>query len=142
MVTRGGIHTVEIDGKHVHITDLDHVTLCSEWAKLRKEVNDLYETNLQSKRGWRGLVLRLFGVTHPDKQSMISNGVDTKDYIKTYDRLKEALTLLGYSDADPVHHRSNLIHAIQQFAAQHNDTELEARCEAEIVKIRTNSNRG
>ncbi|WP_240200043.1 hypothetical protein [Shewanella sp. LC2] len=141
MVTKGGIHTVEIDGKHVHITNLDHVTLCSEWAKLRRELNDLYETNRQSKRGWRGLVLRLFGVTHPDKQSVtvIFNDADTKDYINTYDRLKEALTLLGYSDAAPVHHRSNLLHAIQQFAAQHNDTDLEARCEAEIVKIRASN---
>ncbi len=50
MVTRGGIHTVEIDGQHVHITDLDHITLCSEWAKLRREVNEvkIHESNIKS----------------------------------------------------------------------------------------------
>lgn len=82
------------------------------------DIEQPYKDNFTILARWANLaVLRLFGVTHPDKQSVtvIFNDADTKDYINTYDRLKEALTLLGYSDAAPVHHRSNLLHAIQQF---------------------------
>lgn len=80
----------------------------------------------------------LAAITGQSFDYLYNTNHQSKSYVNTYDRLKEALTLLGYSDADQVHHKSNLIHAIQQFAAQHNDTELEARCEAEIVKIRAN----
>lgn len=36
-----GINTVIINGEVKHINDLDDITLCSEWAKLIKERNEL-----------------------------------------------------------------------------------------------------
>jgi hypothetical protein len=59
------INTVIINGEVKHITDLDDITLCSEWAKLIKERNELYKINKQANKGWRGLVLRLIGVSLP-----------------------------------------------------------------------------
>ncbi len=42
-----------------HITALDDVTLCNEWAKLKRENNRLYAANEKICSGWRGFVLRL-----------------------------------------------------------------------------------
>lgn len=60
-----GINTVMINGDVKHITDLDDITLCSEWSTLIKERNELYKINRQANKGWRGLVLRLIGVSLP-----------------------------------------------------------------------------
>lgn len=60
-----GINTVIINGEVKHITDLDDITLCAEWAKLIKERNELYKINQQANKGWRGLVLHLIGVSLP-----------------------------------------------------------------------------
>ncbi len=35
--TAYGIHTVIVEGEAKHITALDDVTLCNEWAKLKRE---------------------------------------------------------------------------------------------------------
>lgn len=51
-------------------------------------------------------------------------------------RLIEALALLGYENAKQLHFRSNLISAIEVFAALHGDKELESACEKEIADIR------
>lgn len=37
MITGNGINTVTVNGKVKHITELDDITLCLEWAKLREE---------------------------------------------------------------------------------------------------------
>lgn len=63
----GGIHTVLIDGRHVHITELDHAALCEAWAKRQREINELYSVNKQANEGWRGVVLRLIGVVLPER---------------------------------------------------------------------------
>ena len=55
------------------------------------------------------------------------------------DRLKHALTLLGYQTDQAPHHRSNLIHAILAFAAMRGDTELERACDAELQSIKAAS---
>ncbi len=52
-----------------HITELDDITLCLEWTKLREENNRLYEINNRANRGWRGFILRLIGVNLPDKRT-------------------------------------------------------------------------
>ncbi|EBC5775825.1 hypothetical protein C4C84_16480 [Salmonella enterica] len=59
MITGNGINTVTVNGKVKHITELDDITLCLEWTKLREENNRLYEINNQANRGWRGFILRL-----------------------------------------------------------------------------------
>ena len=64
-----GINTVTVNGKVKHITELDDITLCLEWTKLREENNRLYEINNQANRGWRGFILRLIGVNLPDKRT-------------------------------------------------------------------------
>lgn len=51
------------------IRELDDITLCLEWTKLREENNRLYEINNQANRGWRGFILRLIGVNLPDKRT-------------------------------------------------------------------------
>lgn len=43
--TAYGIHTVIVEGEAKHITALDDVTLCNEWAKLKRENNRLYAAN-------------------------------------------------------------------------------------------------
>ncbi|WP_227522528.1 hypothetical protein [Klebsiella oxytoca] len=35
--TAYGIHTVIVEGEAKHITALDDVTLCNEWAKLKEK---------------------------------------------------------------------------------------------------------
>ena len=72
-----GINTVRIDGEVKHILDLDEQTLCSEWSKLKRENNELYQINGQANSGWRGLILRLIGVVLPDKRVSIC-GVNAK----------------------------------------------------------------
>lgn len=62
MITGNGINTVTVNGKVKHITELDYITLCLEWTKLREENNRLYEINNKANRGWRGFILRLIGV--------------------------------------------------------------------------------
>ncbi len=52
------------------------------------------------------------------------------------ERLKIALDVLGYDAARELHYRSDLIHAIQNFAILQRDAELEAACDAEIETIR------
>ncbi|TPC09953.1 hypothetical protein E9111_23945 [Salmonella enterica subsp. enterica serovar Goldcoast] len=42
MITGNGINTVTVNGKVKHITELDYITLCLEWTKLRAENNRLY----------------------------------------------------------------------------------------------------
>ncbi|MGV6421020.1 hypothetical protein ACVN8H_21040 [Escherichia coli] len=64
-----GINTVTVNGKVKHITELDDITLCLEWTKLREENNRLYEINNQANRGWRGFILRLIGVNLLDKRT-------------------------------------------------------------------------
>lgn len=39
MITGNGINTVTVNGKVKHITELDYITLCLEWTKLREENN-------------------------------------------------------------------------------------------------------
>ncbi len=70
MLTGNGINTVTVNGKVKHITELDDITLCLEWTKLREENNRLYEINNPgANRGWRGFILRLIGVNLPDKRT-------------------------------------------------------------------------
>lgn len=69
MITGNGINTVTVNGKVKHITELDYITLCLEWTKLREENNRLYEINNKANRGWRGFILRLIGVNLPDKRT-------------------------------------------------------------------------
>lgn len=58
------------------------------------------------------------------------------DQVAQQNRLAQALALLGYEQAKELHYRSNLVHAIQLFAAVQNDTELELECDNEITRIR------
>lgn len=51
-------------------------------------------------------------------------------------RLEQVLALLDYQNAKAPHHRSNLVLAIQLFAAGQGDTTLEAECEVELAHIR------
>ena len=53
--TAYGIHTVIVEGEAKHITALDDVTLCNEWAKLKRENNRLYAAN--EKFALAGVVL-------------------------------------------------------------------------------------
>ena len=55
-------------------------------------------------------------------------------------RLDQALSLLGYNEDQPAHHRSNLLHAIELFAGLNHDEPLEYACQARINMIRAQSN--
>lgn len=50
-----GINTVNLNGEVKHITELDDLSLCNEWTKIKEENNHLYEINREANRGWRGL---------------------------------------------------------------------------------------
>jgi len=52
-------------------------------------------------------------------------------------RLQEALVLLGYEKVDQLTIKSNLVHAILNFAEWPQDEELASLCRQEIAKIRT-----
>lgn len=73
-----GINTVRLNGEVRHILDLDEQSLCSEWSKLKRENNELYQINRRANQGWRGLILRLIGVVLPDKRRSLINGVNAK----------------------------------------------------------------
>ncbi|MBL4898750.1 MAG: hypothetical protein JKX76_03765 [Colwellia sp.] len=79
MVSGKGINTVHIDGKVIHITDLDSPTLCEQWSKRQRELNDLYEINTKANSGWKGLVLKLLGITLPDKKGGFLGGINSKN---------------------------------------------------------------
>ncbi|EOY9795773.1 hypothetical protein ACQGY9_004063, partial [Escherichia coli] len=53
---------------------LDDVTLCNEWAKLKRENNRLYAANEKICSGWRGFVLRLLGITLSCRKPVILLG--------------------------------------------------------------------
>lgn len=74
-----GIHTVIVEGEAKHITELDDVTLCTEWAKLKGENNRLYAANEKICYGWRGLVLRMLGITLQCRKPVILLGADEKN---------------------------------------------------------------
>ncbi|ENN6236919.1 hypothetical protein AB9W54_004303 [Salmonella enterica] len=76
--TGKGINTVCVNGEVKHITELDELTLCNEWSKLKRENNELYEVNRIANSGWRGFILRLIGVSLPDKHGVFIKGVDAK----------------------------------------------------------------
>ena len=44
--------------------------------------------------------------------------------------------LLGYQDAEAIHHKLSLVLAIQLFASAQKDKELESACETELLAIR------
>lgn len=75
MITGNGINTVTVNGKVKHITELDDITLCLEWTKLREENNRLYEINNQANRGWRGFILRLIGVNRKRTARAVLTGM-------------------------------------------------------------------
>ena len=77
-MTGGGINTVRIDGEYIHITDLDHKILCSEWAKLRSELTNLKNINAKASEGWRGVVLRIIGVRLPVDALVLEHGTEAK----------------------------------------------------------------
>ncbi|AOC88838.1 hypothetical protein JGC76_23615 [Salmonella enterica subsp. enterica serovar Corvallis] len=77
--TAYGIHTVIVEGEAKHITALDDVTLCNEWAKLKRENNRLYAANEKICSGWRGFVLRLLGITLSCRKPVILLGADAKN---------------------------------------------------------------
>jgi hypothetical protein len=52
-------------------------------------------------------------------------------------RLSEVLELLRYEQVVELHIRSNLIHAVLDFAELQQDEELESQCRQEIAKLRT-----
>ena len=52
-------------------------------------------------------------------------------------RLQETLILLGYEKVEQLTIKSNLVHAILNFAEWQRDEELESLCRQEIAKIRT-----
>ncbi|MEN4807280.1 hypothetical protein [Pantoea agglomerans] len=54
-------------------------------------------------------------------------------------RLQQVLALLGYSRAQPRHHRSNLLSALRDFAVLSEDTETENACEALLTQLRSES---
>ncbi|WP_312629539.1 hypothetical protein [Scandinavium sp.] len=62
-----GINTARINGEIIHITDLDPLTLCDEWSKLKKENDDLYSYNRKVNQSWKGFILRLIGIHLTDK---------------------------------------------------------------------------
>ncbi|EFW4512415.1 TPA: hypothetical protein JLM68_004253 [Escherichia coli] len=78
MNTGRGINTVVIGDELKHITDLDEVTLCNEWAKMRREINNLYAVNKSANSGWRGFVLRLLGIKLPEATRKIAEGIEVR----------------------------------------------------------------
>ncbi|MBB1584699.1 hypothetical protein [Serratia sp. OS31] len=52
-------------------------------------------------------------------------------------RLQEAFALLGYDNIDELTIKSNLVHAILNFAEWQQDEDLASLCRQEIAKIRT-----
>ncbi|MCS4320733.1 hypothetical protein M2407_005107 [Serratia sp. BIGb0234] len=52
-------------------------------------------------------------------------------------RLQESLVLLGYEKVDQLTIKSNLVHAVLNFAEWQQDEELESLCRQEIAKIKT-----
>lgn len=74
LASGGGINTVVVDGKRVHITDLAPVRLCAEWSERQREINALYEANRRAYQGWRGVILRLLGIKLPEKHGVIRLG--------------------------------------------------------------------
>lgn len=67
-----------------------------------------------------------------ENKTIISQTVMTKNTAS----LEQVLQLLCYSDAKEPHYKTNLIHAIAQFAGLTNNTNLEAECYSEIERIR------
>lgn len=76
--TGNGINTVHLNGEVKHITELDDLTLCNEWSKLIREINELYNINKAINAGWRGFILRLIGVSLPDRKNVFIKGIDAK----------------------------------------------------------------
>ncbi|ECA0848504.1 hypothetical protein EIW49_18400 [Salmonella enterica subsp. enterica serovar Heidelberg] len=70
MMIANGINTVVINGESKHITELDSVTLCNEWAKMKREVEELYEYNRKANSGLRGIILRFLGIKLPFKKTV------------------------------------------------------------------------
>ena len=56
MITGNGINTVTVNGKVKHITELDYITLCLEWTKLREENNRLYGVLRRNRRNFRPVI--------------------------------------------------------------------------------------
>tara|TARA_R110002033_G_scaffold135713_2_gene175252 strand:- start:17415 stop:17723 length:309 start_codon:yes stop_codon:yes gene_type:complete len=77
MTSGGGINTVEINGKVIHITDLEPALLCEQWSKKQHELEELYETNFGINNSWKGWVLKLLGINLPDKKGIWIMGVDS-----------------------------------------------------------------
>jgi hypothetical protein len=73
-----GINTLWINGEIKHIFELDELTLQAEWAKLKKEIDDLYQINAIANSGWRGIILRFLGISLPDKRTIFIGGVTAK----------------------------------------------------------------
>ncbi|OAT35712.1 hypothetical protein M988_4409 [Hafnia paralvei ATCC 29927] len=74
-----GINTVRINGEVKHITELDPVTLCLEWTKLKNENKELYRCIDEANSGWRGFILRLMGVRLPDGKTLSIHGINAKN---------------------------------------------------------------
>nr|WDS96435.1 hypothetical protein VW1_00007 [Enterobacter sp.] len=77
--TAYGIHTLTIEGEAKHISELDDVTLCYEWANLKRENNRLYAVNEKICSGWLGFVLRMLGITLPCRKPVMLLGADAKN---------------------------------------------------------------
>ncbi|AZV12405.1 hypothetical protein BCO33_22665 [Salmonella enterica] len=73
-----GINTVNLNGEVKHITELDDLSLCNEWTKIKEENNHLYEINREANRGWRGFILKIIGVNLPDKRTVFIKGINSK----------------------------------------------------------------
>ncbi|CAH0300249.1 hypothetical protein SRABI13_04361 [Erwinia aphidicola] len=71
MKTGNGINTVSVNGKLKHITELDDLTLCNEWLKLKKDNDQLYEFNREVSKGWRGFILKIIGINLPKKEAFL-----------------------------------------------------------------------
>lgn len=70
-MTGKGINTVHVGDEVKHITELDASTLKAENAAL-------YSYNRQVNQGWRGFILRLMGITLPDKKQITLGGVNAR----------------------------------------------------------------
>ena len=79
MSTVGGINTVLVDGKYIHITDLSQQQLCEAWSKQQRELKELYRINADANQGWRGFILSLLGIYLPDRKVINLGGVDSKN---------------------------------------------------------------
>lgn len=73
-----GANTVIIHSEVKHITELDALTLCFEWSKLKKENKELYRINQEANNGWRGLILKLIGIYLPDGERIFTRGYNAK----------------------------------------------------------------